>query len=81
MHEVADKEARERLPDLLDEVQNGGEIVITRDGRPVARLVGPAHAFDRDRAARAAEGLLSAGAGLSLDGLSIGELIAEGRRF
>jgi prevent-host-death family protein len=34
-------EAKTRLSSLVDEVEKGGEIVITRHGKPVARLVKP----------------------------------------
>ncbi|MFI5428006.1 type II toxin-antitoxin system Phd/YefM family antitoxin [Aeromicrobium sp. UC242_57] len=34
--------ARAELAALLDEVERGGEVVITRNGRPAARLVKPA---------------------------------------
>jgi prevent-host-death family protein len=33
------REARQNLTDLLDDVKNGREVVITDRGRPVARLV------------------------------------------
>jgi prevent-host-death family protein len=36
-------EAKTKLSELLDRVQRGEEIVITRHGKPAARLV-PAHA-------------------------------------
>jgi prevent-host-death family protein len=78
---VGDVDARDRLTALLDEVEAGGEVVITRDGKPVARLVSAAPAFDRERARRAADGLRAASKGLSLGGLTIRELIDEGRRF
>jgi prevent-host-death family protein len=32
------KAARRQWPDLIDEAEAGGEIMITRQGRPVARL-------------------------------------------
>jgi antitoxin (DNA-binding transcriptional repressor) of toxin-antitoxin stability system len=35
-------EARARLAQLLDEVERGVDVVITRHGRPAARLVYPA---------------------------------------
>ena len=73
-------EAKNRLTALLDEVEAGHEILITRRGRPVARLV-PAHAgFDRARARQAADNLVRASKGLTLDGLSIKGLVSEGRR-
>ena len=54
-------------------------MVITRDGRPVARLTPAAPAFDREKAAWAAAGLRELGAQLRLDGMSLKELIAAGR--
>jgi prevent-host-death family protein len=72
-------EAKTHLPRLLDEVEKGERITITKHGRPVAMLVppgalGPADASDllaRIRAFRK---------GNRLDGLTIRELIDEGRR-
>jgi prevent-host-death family protein len=40
-------EAKTHLSQLLDEVEQGGTIEITRRGRPVARLVSP---YESDRA-------------------------------
>ena len=34
-------EAKNRLSELLDRVERGEEIVITRHGRPAGRLIGP----------------------------------------
>ncbi|MDN2579444.1 type II toxin-antitoxin system prevent-host-death family antitoxin [Aquibium sp. ELW1220] len=39
MREVRSSELQSQLVDLLDDVEAGETIVITRDGRPVARLV------------------------------------------
>ncbi|HEY1986344.1 MAG TPA: type II toxin-antitoxin system prevent-host-death family antitoxin [Terracidiphilus sp.] len=39
MLEIGAFEAKNTLGSLLDRVQNGEEIVITRHGRPVARLI------------------------------------------
>lgn len=39
MTEVGSVEASETLFELLDRAEHGEEIVITRDGRPVAKLV------------------------------------------
>lgn len=38
MHAVTLEEAQARLPELIAETQGGGEIVITRDDKPVAKL-------------------------------------------
>ena len=39
MNAVGDAEAKAHLSELLDRVARGEEIVITRDGKPAARLV------------------------------------------
>ncbi len=39
MREIGAFAAKNNLGALLDEVEQGGEILITRHGRPVARLV------------------------------------------
>jgi prevent-host-death family protein len=61
-------EAKTRLPALLDRVQRGEEIVITRHGQPVARLVpeggepGPEAALAAlDRLTRSREELAACG--------------------
>ncbi|BDD89124.1 type II toxin-antitoxin system Phd/YefM family antitoxin [Desulfofustis limnaeus] len=38
MQKVNVKEARREISRLLDEVQGGGEVIICRRGKPVARL-------------------------------------------
>ena len=80
MHVVGVFEAKNRLTSLLDEVQQGQEVMITRHGKPVARLVPAEAGFDRARARRAIDGLKDAGKGLSLGGASIRDLIEDGRK-
>lgn len=53
VREVGAFEAKSRFGQLLDIVEHGEEIMITRHGREVARLV-PAHAASDRGAARAA---------------------------
>ncbi len=79
MKEVGTFEAKNKLSALLDLVEQGEEIVITRHGREVARLVPPANAFNREAARVAARGIREMRQGASLGGLRIKELIAEGR--
>ena len=43
MREIQASEAKTHLPRLLDEVERGETIVITRHGRAIARLVPEAH--------------------------------------
>jgi prevent-host-death family protein len=79
MREVGSFEAKNKLSALLDQVEHGAEIVITRRGRAIAKLVPTRAGFDRERAKRAVEGIVRLGEGLSLRGLKIKELINEGR--
>ena len=79
MHLVGVAEAQGRLNDLLDEVEAGGEVLIIRNGQPVARLTPAPAAFDREKAARAAQGLRELGSRLRLEGMTLKELIAAGR--
>jgi len=79
MREVGAFEAKNRLGQLLDWVEAGEEVVITRRGKVVARLVAPRPAFDRDRARKAATAIRAMSKGVTLGGLRIKDLIAEGR--
>lgn len=79
MREIGAFEAKNRLGALLDEVQRGTEIVITRRGKAVAKLVPAAAGHDR-KAARAAVARIKARRkGVTLAGLKIKDLITEGR--
>lgn len=80
MQSIGVFEAKNRLTALLDEVEEGHEVLITRRGKPVARLVPAEPGFDRAKARRAADGLRAASAGLTLGELSLKELVSEGRR-
>ena len=55
MREIGAFEAKNTLGTLLDLVQHGEEIVITRHGKPVARLVPNTGGIDRAQARAAAE--------------------------
>ena len=79
MREVGAFEAKSKLGQLLDQVEHGEEIVITRRGRPVARLTSVEPGFDREKARRAVAGILETSKGVTLGGLKIKDLINEGR--
>ena len=79
MREVGAFEAKTKLGQLLDQVEHGEEIVITRHGRPVARLTSVEPGFDREKARRAVAGILEMSKGVTLGGLKIRDLINEGR--
>jgi prevent-host-death family protein len=79
MKEIGAFEAKNRLGQLLDLVERGEEVVITRHGREVARLVPPKSAFNRAEARAAAQRIREMSKGVTLGGLSIKDLINEGR--
>ena len=80
MREVGAFEAKNTLGTLLDLVQQGEEVVITRHGKPVARLVKEPGDLDRRvRARRAAEGIARLSQASRLDGLSLKSLVDDGR--
>ena len=59
MREIGAFEAKNTLGALLDRVEQGEEILITRHGKPVARLVPSSAAIDREQARAAAERIRS----------------------
>ena len=79
MRKIGAFDAKNRLGALLDAVERGEEITITRRGKPVARLVQPAPATDRTAARAAAARIRKRRRGVTLGGLAIKKLIAEGR--
>jgi prevent-host-death family protein len=79
MRTIGAYEAKTHLPRLLDEVSKGERITITKHGRPVAVLVPPGSAGTSDADAIMAR-ILELRRGNRLNGLSIRELIDEGRR-
>jgi prevent-host-death family protein len=80
MREIGAFEAKNKLGQLLDRVEHGEEVVITRHGKAVARLSPIAPGFDRDKARAAVAGILEMSKGVTLGGLKIKELVNEGRR-
>lgn len=79
MREVGAFEAKNKLGSLLDWVEDGQEVLITRRGKAVARLVPVGPHFNQGTARRAADGLLQTRRGITLGGLTIKELVEQGR--
>ncbi len=74
--------AKTALSDLIDAVQNGEDVVIERDGRPVAQLIRAVPDHDRARSAAAAEAIRAIAEGLTLGpGITIRDLIEDGRNY
>ncbi|MGH8203134.1 MAG: type II toxin-antitoxin system Phd/YefM family antitoxin [Steroidobacteraceae bacterium] len=80
MKKIGAFEAKNRLSELLEAAENGEEIMITKHGRAVAKLV-PVKEFDRAKAREAAEWLKKFRETHSLGGLKIKDLINEGRKY
>ena len=80
MSEIGTFEAKTHLPKLLERVQKGEHFVITKHGRPVAELV-PLRTRDPDKIRAAIDNLKSFQRNHSLGGLSVRELIDEGRKY
>lgn len=86
MREVGAGEAETKLGQLLEWVEAGEEIVITRSGKAIARLLPPATdvaaavaAADPARVREAIDGIREMSKGVTLGGLKIKDLIDEGR--
>ena len=80
MKTVGAYEAKTHLSRLLEEVEKGETIVITKHGSPVAMLTPAPNVKQIDVAAVIGD-LRSLRRELSLDGASVREMIEEGRRF
>jgi len=81
MKHVGSYEAKTHLPELLDSVERGEVIVITRRGRPAARLVPMSLGKPDARAVIADFKAYSKARRRTLGRLSIRTLIDDGRRF
>lgn len=79
MREVGAFDAKNKLGTLLDWVAKGEEIIITRHGKAVARLVPAAPGPDRAKAQQAAANIRTRSVGVTLGGVSIKELVNAGR--
>lgn len=81
--EVGVRELHDRLSEYLELVEGGGEIVVTRRGRPVARLSGlgerPLDALARRGLVRMPEGARSPRAAQVKGTGSVSDLISEQR--
>ena len=79
MTQVEASEAKTHLSSLLERVERGEEIAITRHGKAVARLV-PMAAISRDRLATTVAQLKAFREGRRLGDVPAKALIEEGRR-
>ena len=81
MREVGVFEAKNKLTALLNAVAAGEEVVITRRGKAVAKLVRPDAGVDMARGEAAVRRVMALRQGVTLGGgVTLKELIDEGRR-
>ena len=80
MDDVALFDAKNRLSELINRVEAGEEIAITRRGKIVARLMPPSRESEAQHAKAAIAALQSRRKGVSLGRLSSRDLVSEGRR-
>jgi len=82
MESVGSFEAKTHLPQLLERVARGEEFTITKHGRPVAKLVPAEPVAPRPDVRQVIEEMRAFRKGNTLgDGITIRNLIEEGRRF
>jgi prevent-host-death family protein len=79
MIEIGAFEAKNKLSHLLDLAEKGEEIIITRHGKQVARLLPVAKTLNRDAALQAGEDIKRMRKGMRLSAAEIKEFINEGR--
>ena len=79
MERIGIYDARARLSELIERVQSGEEVVLTRHGEPVARLVPEKAQRKRSRAA-AVTRIRALARKLDIRDVDVRKLIEEGRR-
>jgi prevent-host-death family protein len=79
MREIGSYELKTHLAEILDAVEQGESIVVTRHGRPVARIL-PDTEAERERASQAVEALIRFPRTPLPKGVTLRTLIEEGRR-
>ena len=79
MSSVGVFQAKARLSELISQVQRGGEVIITRHGNPVARLVSAKETTQTDRA-RAVAALRKFSKGIKAGRIDLKAIVAAGRR-
>ena len=79
MRTVGANEAKTHLPQLIEEVTRGQKVAITKNGTPVALLV-PVPSTQKPDVREVIRQMRELRRGITLGGLSLREMIEEGRR-
>lgn len=72
-------DTRSRLSELIERVEAGEQVVLTRHGRPVVRMVAASEGERKSHSATVAR-IKALRKALDIRGVDIGALIKEGRR-
>ena len=80
MPRIGASEAKTHLPRLLRRVQAGARFIITKHNRPVAELI-PFQPHDSDKVRAVIVRLKAFQKTHSLEGLSVRQMIEEGRKY
>lgn len=80
LQSIGDCDAKAQFSELLERVESGEEITITKHGSPVARLVPIGKKSSHAERRAAIDRIIQLSKGLQLGGLAIRDLISEGRR-
>ena len=72
-------DAKTHFSELLQRVEGGEEVTITRHGAPVARMIPVRRKSTREKRRQAIDAIRKLAQGNSLGGLRIKDLIEEGR--
>lgn len=80
MPEIGAYEAKTHLPKLLERVRRGERFIITKHGRPVAALV-PVGGRAKEEILSAIERLAAFQESHALGGISVWDMIREGRKY
>jgi prevent-host-death family protein len=79
-NKVGAYDAKTHFSELLEKVERGQEVTITRHGTPVARLIPVKKTSTREERRAAIEHWIQSSKGITLGGLKVRDLIKEGRR-
>jgi len=79
MRKIGAYELKAHLSEVLDEVEHGQTVVVTRHGRPIARI-SPDSADQREQVNQTVKSLLNFPRTPLPKGVTIRKLIEEGRR-
>jgi len=81
MNEFGLFEAKNKLSELVSRAEKGEEILITRHGFPVARLLPARRPYDPEKARAAIDEMRRISQGVTLGDLTLKELTNAGRKY